>query len=346
MQNEVTLSIVMPVFNHPEELKTMLDSILANIYQDWELLTVDDGSEQETLSLLEQYAKKDGRIHVIRRGRLPKGAQTCRNIGLEQAEGEYIVFFDSDDFVAPHCLEQRVREIKAHPDLDFMVFRNGIYRDNQFHIEPDRDDYGYPVWEDDIAAFCSRTLPFVVWNNIYRREALIRNGIRWDTNLLSLQDLDFNMQTLLCDMRYEYAPCPPDYGYRTVHMDKSISGKIHSKAHQQSHIYALNKLYSMTTERWKDRYDHNLYQGALFMLSILTRTEYDRTVTGEISRIVKTYSRNYGRYIRIKTCLMALLSKVLPQEITRKVVLASYLRKHYGKLRRKVAKIHGLQQPS
>ena len=48
MQNQVTLSIVMPVFNHTEDLKTMLDSILDNFYQDWELLAVDDGSDEET----------------------------------------------------------------------------------------------------------------------------------------------------------------------------------------------------------------------------------------------------------------------------------------------------------
>lgn len=339
------LSIVIPIFNHPEELRTMLDSILQNTFQEWELLAVDDGSQQATLSVLEKYAERDERIRFIRRERLPKGAQTCRNMGLEQATGEFIVFFDSDDFIATHCLEQRVSEMRAHPNLDFMVFRNGTYRDNQFHTDPDRNDYGYPVWKDDIAAFCSRTLPFVVWNNIYRREALIQHNIRWDTNLLSLQDLDFNMQTLLSDMRYEYSPCPPDYGYRTVHTEKSISEKIHSKTHQQSHIYALNKLYSMTTERWKGRYDHDLYQGALFMLSILTRTEYDQAITGEICRIVKAHSQMYGRRIRIKTCMMALLSKVLPQGITRKIVLATYLKKHYGKLRRKVAKISHLQQP-
>ena len=55
----VKLSIVMPVFNHPEELRTMLDSILANTFQDWELWAVDDGSQQETLSVLDGYAGRD-----------------------------------------------------------------------------------------------------------------------------------------------------------------------------------------------------------------------------------------------------------------------------------------------
>ena len=112
----VKLSIVMPVFNHPEELRTMLDSILQNTFQDWELWAVDDGSQQETLSVLDGYAGRDERIHFIRRERLPKGAQTCRNIGLEQAKGEYIIFFDSDDYITPNCFAQRVSEMDNHPE--------------------------------------------------------------------------------------------------------------------------------------------------------------------------------------------------------------------------------------
>ena len=150
MQNQVVLSIVMPVFNHPDDLKTMLNSILANTYQEWELLAVDDGSNEDTKETLRQYSNQDGRIHFIERNREPKGAQTCRNIGFEQARGEYIVFFDSDDYIAPYCLEQRVREIEAHPEQDFIVFRSGTYYDNTFHQEPNKFNYGYPIYKDDI----------------------------------------------------------------------------------------------------------------------------------------------------------------------------------------------------
>ena len=66
-QNSITsphLSIIMPVFNHKEMVATMIDSILANDYQDWELLAVDDGSTQDTLDLLKHY-EEDSRIHTI-----------------------------------------------------------------------------------------------------------------------------------------------------------------------------------------------------------------------------------------------------------------------------------------
>ena len=94
MTGTPVLSIVMPVFNHPTDLKEMIESVLANGFQDWELLAVDDGSEAETLSILQTYAEQDARIHFTPRQELPKGAPTCRNIGLRQAVGKYIIFFD------------------------------------------------------------------------------------------------------------------------------------------------------------------------------------------------------------------------------------------------------------
>ena len=107
-----SLSIIMPVFNHHDEVATMIDSILANDFQSWELLAVDDGSEADTLQLLERYAEADSRIKVVRRDRQPKGAQTCRNIGLEMACGEFVIIFDSDDYIAPYCLRQRVEMLQ------------------------------------------------------------------------------------------------------------------------------------------------------------------------------------------------------------------------------------------
>ena len=169
MESLITsLSIIMPVFNHLDEVRTMIDSVLANDFQSWELLAVDDGSEEDTLQLLERYAEADSRIRVVRRDRQPKGAQTCRNIGLEMARGKFVIVFDSDDYIAPYCLRQRVEMMQKRPELDFMVFPSGVYVDNRFVTAPHPYDFGYRVAEDDVKMFASRRLPFIVWNNIYQ----------------------------------------------------------------------------------------------------------------------------------------------------------------------------------
>lgn len=318
------LSIVMPVFNHTEELKAMLDSVVANTFQDWELLAVDDGSDEETKNALRQYATQDERIHVIPRNRVPKGAQTCRNIGLEQARGEYVVFFDSDDYIAPYCLEQRVKALGEHPELDFMVFRSGTYYDGRFHTEEHKMNFGYPIYKDDIAAFCSRTLPFIVWNNIYRHSSLLKVNAVWDTNLLSLQDSDFNIQTLTNGLHYSYSVCPPDYGYRINVGNASISGNITTQKHRESHIYGLRKLYSTIVKQYGSLYNHELYHGALFTLNVLSQSGYTATLS-EVYHIVRNYSPTYARLIWLQTKCHAALRKILPMEIARKISFASYL---------------------
>ena len=91
------LSIVMPFYKEPILVIEMLESIIANSYRDWELLAVDDGMDEDELKMVFEKIT-DERVRFIKRTAGAKGAQKCRNIGLEEARGKYIIFVDSDDF--------------------------------------------------------------------------------------------------------------------------------------------------------------------------------------------------------------------------------------------------------
>ncbi|MAM28749.1 MAG: hypothetical protein CMC13_06970 [Flavobacteriaceae bacterium] len=96
------VSIIIPTYNRAHLLGETLDSVLAQTYQNWECIVVDDGSEDHTQELLKQYRKKDNRFAFFERpSEKPKGANACRNIGLQNATGTYIIFFDSDDLMTP-----------------------------------------------------------------------------------------------------------------------------------------------------------------------------------------------------------------------------------------------------
>lgn len=318
------LSIVMPVFNGTEELKTMIDSVLDNSYQDWELLAVDDGSNDETKNVLKTYAARDRRIRFIERNREPKGAQTCRNIGLEIAQGEYIVFFDSDDFITPYCLEQRIKELNNHPGLDFMVFPSGTYYDNAFHQEPNKYNYGYQVYKDDIEAFCARTPPFIVWNNIYRCTSLQKYNISWDINLLSLQDSQFNLDCILSGMRYAYSALPPDYGYRTASTG-SVSKQILSSAHYESNLYATKRFYTLIQDRYGHRYDHALYRGAMFLYIKVSRTGFHKDYNYSLANLVRSFSASWGTLILWQIRLTHFFLKIMPLTPARRLPVLNFL---------------------
>ena len=125
------VSLIMPFFNNKELVGEMINSILANTFEDWELLAIDDGSTEETLEYLSAY-QKDSRIKFIKREDKPKGAQTCRNLGMDYAKGPYWIFVDSDDYLTPSCIGKRVEMIEKRQDLDFMVFPSAVYINDVF----------------------------------------------------------------------------------------------------------------------------------------------------------------------------------------------------------------------
>lgn len=340
MDNKTILSIIMPVYNHKELVKVMIDSILRNSFSDWELLAVDDGSDQETMDLLQSYAEKDPRIILIKRNRLPKGAPTCRNIGFEKAKGKYIAFFDSDDYITPECLKTRVECMENRKDLDFMVFPSGTYDDKGFHIEPNKFNYGYPIYNDDLEHFARRLLPFVVWNNIYRTQTLRQKGILWDEQLLSLQDADFNVQTLMANMRYDYAQTQPDYGYR-LSTTSSVSKGLTTVEHFRSHIYAIRKMYSAIRQKKGNTYDKALFYGLLRLYNgVVTGEGINPQLTKMFADGIRDIAPNHALKLERISRIALRLKKITPflsPKTARQIPMLPFLLSHRRRQKRKLA---------
>lgn len=125
MINSSLISIIIPTYNRADKIRVAIDSVKNQTYQSWECLIIDDGSVDETENLINKVYANDERISYLRRDRAPKGAPTCRNIGLSKANGDYIIFLDSDDYLLPHCLEQRINKVLEFPNNDFLVFPMG-----------------------------------------------------------------------------------------------------------------------------------------------------------------------------------------------------------------------------
>ncbi len=102
-RNDVKISIIVPVYRTEAYLRNCVDSILSQSFRDWELLLIDDGSDDGAPAICDEYAASDPRIRVIHKSN--GGLSSARNAGLDTACGEYVAFIDSDDFVAPEFLE-------------------------------------------------------------------------------------------------------------------------------------------------------------------------------------------------------------------------------------------------
>ncbi|QDT62890.1 glycosyltransferase family 2 protein [Calycomorphotria hydatis] len=113
------ISIIMPTYNRANFLPEAFNSIASQTISDWELIVVDDGSTDESPSIIEQWLDSAGLTAKLIRQQ-NKGAYAARATGLAQAKGEYIAFYDSDDLWLPHHLESCLDVLKKHDNVDWV----------------------------------------------------------------------------------------------------------------------------------------------------------------------------------------------------------------------------------
>ena len=107
----VTLSIIIPVYNLELYIRRCLNSVIEQTYKELEIIVVNDGSKDGSLKILEEYASKDSRVKVIDKEN--GGVTSCRRVGLEQAQGEYVFFLDGDDWLENETLDRLYSCAKA-----------------------------------------------------------------------------------------------------------------------------------------------------------------------------------------------------------------------------------------
>lgn len=210
------VSIIIPVFNRISLIKETLESVKKQTYSNWELILVDDGSTDGTFEGLVEMSKEDKRFILKKRDKFPKGASTCRNIGINLAKGNYIIFLDSDDILVSTCLENRIKMFNQYPDFDFLVFSSLIFTNH-----PGDSDILWNVDKntDDIQRFLDLDVPWQTTAPFWKRHSILKLGL-WDDNTSAWEDMDFHIRALINDFKYKKLYEKPDYFYRVANSDK------------------------------------------------------------------------------------------------------------------------------
>ena len=192
-------SVIIPVYNRADPVQTAIDSVTAQTFDDYEIIVVDDGSTDDTPQRLDEIAKRDKRIRVIHKKN--GGVSSARNVGIDQANGDYIVFLDSDDRLTPDCLAVLAKHADGcdlicfgleSPYLHFLpceqeesitVPREQVMRD---YLPPfiTGEDTGKPFLQH----YC--------WNKCYRNAFLRDKQIRFDETKRSWEDGRFVVDAL------------------------------------------------------------------------------------------------------------------------------------------------------
>ncbi|MBQ0105876.1 MAG: glycosyltransferase, partial [Armatimonadetes bacterium] len=216
----IKVSVIVPVYNVEKYLRKCLDSIINQTLKDIEIIVVNDGSTDSSLSICEEYAEKDERIILISKENA--GLSHTRNTGLKIAKGEYISFIDSDDYIEKNML-QTLYDLGQKSSADIIFCNNDIINVKRFKCK----SYPYPTGKTVYASEFKKNIDYflngyimTVWRKIYRKDFLSLNSIWFDDTVMFQEDIPF---TTLCMEKAESICGTDEVLYHYILRDGSIT---------------------------------------------------------------------------------------------------------------------------
>lgn len=231
----VKISIIIPVYNAGKYIEQCINSIINQNLYEIEAIFVDDGSTDNSLNILNTYAQKDNRIVII--SQKNSGVSVARNSGLEVAQGEYIMFIDSDDWLESNCLLQIYNAIKDK-NLDILAFRHVCCLDNKRRSGNFFDLKNYSTNTD---MFKIIPFLFVIWNKIYKREFLKKNNIAFPKDLKYAEDGVFNLECLYAQPKFSI-DYTLGYNYRCLREGAATTNIKTIDAEIKTFLYSFNSI--------------------------------------------------------------------------------------------------------
>lgn len=191
----VKVSVIVPVYNVERYLSACLNSCINQTLHDIEIICVNDGSTDNSLSILEKFAERDYRIKIVNK---PNGGlSSARNAGIRAACGETVMFLDSDDYLAPNACERVWQETLEAP-TDIVIFGTGIFPE-----EPHASNWHYSVlnirshrrWGFTPSVLFREpgAKPFV-WRQAFKRKFFDEHGLEFDERVKYGEDMVFQME--------------------------------------------------------------------------------------------------------------------------------------------------------
>lgn len=271
------VSIIIPVYNAEKYLSDCIESLVSVARDAGEILLIDDGSQDQSAEICESYQREYPFVKVLRQANA--GPSVARNLGLSVARGEYICFFDSDDYINPESFKRHIDFLeKTKADIwvsDFhRVADNGCILDRVYQIQETKQPI---VDKAYLSQFLSaKDCVWNVWRYIFRREFLEMNNLFFAEGFHSAEDLEFVVRALSKAQNFAFFHEPyyfyrVNYGasltrsyscarvYQLMTMMRQAAGVLGNSAEDKllkaklarEYILNLSLLYEVTTKERK-----------------------------------------------------------------------------------------------
>lgn len=206
----VRLSVIIPVYNVAPYLRDCLDSVLAQTFENWEAVCVDDGSTDGSGAILDEYAARDPRFRVIRQENV--GVSEARQRGLEAVRGTYFGFVDPDDWIDPDMYGTLIRAAEEG-GADYLW--ENICPDSARGVGAKSQRCDGDNWTL-IDSLLIGELSATLWSRLFRTEFVRANGLRFLPGRITIcEDLCFICEVLACGARTQFVDAA-HYHYRDV----------------------------------------------------------------------------------------------------------------------------------
>lgn len=267
------ISIIIPIYNVEDYLKQCLDSVVNQTLQDIEIICINSASEDNSYQILQEYIKKDKRITVINLTE-NLGQGIARNQAIKEANGEYIIFLDADDWLELNACEIAYNEI-LKKKCDFVKFAYSKYDENTQNILEQYSAVDVLIKNSNNSDIRNTNIDFLracySWSQIYNREFLIKNDIKF-ANLRLCEDVPFIIKTWITAESFSTIRIPLYY-------------------------YRINRLKNTTnnTDFWKD-----IFTSRLLSFDIIQHSKYpDLIFSTYFPYCIRTIVNYYMRMSKI-----------------------------------------------
>lgn len=269
------VSVVIPVYNVEPYLCQCLDSVISQTLKDIEIICVDDGSTDNSLNILKEYANKDTRFIILQQENLHAGI--ARNAGLKIAKGKYIIFLDSDDFFELDMLEKMYNKI-IQDDSDMIACGFYRYNDKTGFTKINHIDSIYveksPFTHKEIGIDLFNFTTSVPWTKLFKKEIFINNNLKFEDYIVC-NDLTCILLAIACCKKISVIDeC---FVYYRANQNNNLTS--HRNKHIDCVLYAVNKI-----EEGLKRLQLYEEVKAAFLKRIKRILQYELNLCSEIER--------------------------------------------------------------
>lgn len=294
------VSIIIPCYNVADYISSTLESVINQIDTDWEIIAVDDGSTDNTLSILKKYAESEKKIRIVSQSN--KGVSAARNIGIKASNGDIIYFLDGDDYIDPSL----TKKINRYGVNDFDVIMFG------FRLAPiDKYSKIYMPYESNnyLSEYLINNLTLHISSLAFNKRLIINNNIRFDENTYYSEDREFVIKSLFYARKITVLP---KILFSYYQRDGSA---MHIPTYNEKHItsiYALERMYNFLEDTIYGKYALSLLNLTIILhqASIIKYNRNDKILAHKLSNIAKFYLKKKSIFSLKKSLLLVNLSRL------------------------------------